>query len=112
MASRLGKRAWSSCSDRCRGSGGRRDLAGGPDGRAALAARARVDADRDQRIQPLPLAALDGGKVLQITLFARNLLLEVAFLVLAALGLVAYSLRETTNPVLWYGSIVLLVSMP
>jgi Zn-dependent protease len=36
----------------------------------------------------LPLAALDGGKVLQITLFARNLLLEIAFLVLAALGLV------------------------
>jgi Zn-dependent protease len=60
----------------------------------------------------LPLAALDGGKVLQITLFARNLFLEVAFLVLAALGLVAYSLRETTDPVLRYGSILLLVSMP
>ncbi len=60
----------------------------------------------------LPLAALDGGKVLQLTLFARHLALEVAFLVVAGLGLLAFSLRDGSNKALWYGSLFLLMSIP
>lgn len=59
----------------------------------------------------LPLAVLDGGKLLQLTIFQRNRKVEVAFLVVASLGLlVASALLD--DPVIRYAGIGTLVSIP
>jgi len=59
----------------------------------------------------LPLAVLDGGKVLQLTLFQRNRRLEVAFLVVASMGMLAASVW-LDEVVLRYIGIFTLVSLP
>jgi Zn-dependent protease len=59
----------------------------------------------------LPLAVLDGGKVLQLTLFQRNRRLEVAFLVVASVGMMAASVW-LDEVVLRYIGIFTLVTLP
>jgi len=59
----------------------------------------------------LPLAVLDGGKVLQLTLFQRNRHLEVAFLVVASMGMMAASVW-LDEVVLRYIGIFTLVALP
>jgi len=59
----------------------------------------------------LPLAALDGGRLLELTVFQRNRWAEVAFAVLASLGLagLAIALQEWLIGVLAY---FMLVALP
>lgn len=59
----------------------------------------------------LPLAVLDGGKLLQLTLFQRHRNLEVAFLVAASAGLLAASVW-LDDLVLRYVGIGTLASLP
>jgi Zn-dependent protease len=88
----------------------------------ALAAVLRADGDGTARsaasmllaingFNLLPLAALDGGKVLQLTLFQRHRALELAFLVLAALGMVAAAVALDAR-VLYYVAFFTLASLP
>jgi Zn-dependent protease len=59
----------------------------------------------------LPLAALDGGTVLQLALFQRHRLLELAFMVLAAAGM-ALAAWKLEAPILCYVAFITLGSIP
>jgi hypothetical protein len=59
----------------------------------------------------LPLAVLDGGKLLQLTIFQRDRRLEMTFLVVASVGLLAASVWFD-DTVLRYVGIATLVSLP
>ena len=59
----------------------------------------------------LPLSMLDGGKVLQITIFARHALLELAFLLVAAVITVAWAFTHDAM-VLGYFAIATLTQLP
>ncbi len=59
----------------------------------------------------LPLALLDGGKVLQLTVFARHIAAEVVFLALAGAGLVVWSIRSGQQALL-YVAIFTVMGLP
>ena len=59
----------------------------------------------------LPLAALDGGKLLQLAVFQRQRHLELAFLVVASVGLVAASVWLDAR-VIAYVAIATLTALP
>ena len=59
----------------------------------------------------LPLSMLDGGKVLQITIFARHAVLELAFLLVAAVVTVGWAFTHDAK-VLGYFAIMTLIQLP
>lgn len=51
----------------------------------------------------LPVSSLDGGKVLQLALFARSRTIEAAFLVLTSLALIGWAVAQDARALMYVG---------